>query len=92
MPSDTGPTRDARALLRGMVLDHTITNFVTNFEAVRCSGAPPEVLVWIRESDDISCTRMRDRIQDELRPLLGNVTVRVEPDLWIPRPSGRSKR
>jgi hypothetical protein len=72
-----------------MVLDHTITHFVTNFEAVRRRGARTEVLVWIRDKDDISCSRMRDRIRDELRPLVGDVTVIVEPDPWIPTDKGR---
>jgi hypothetical protein len=74
-----------------MVLDHTITNFVTNFEAVRRRDVLPEVLVWIREKDDISCTRMRDRLQDELHPLLGDVKVTVEPDPWIPDNRAKSR-
>lgn len=84
MSKDGSPTRDAGALLSRMILDHTITHFVTNFEAVRRRDVLPEVLVWIRERDDISCTRMRKRISDELRPLLGEVKVLVEPDPWIP--------
>lgn len=92
MPPDTGLTRDARALLSGMIMDHTITHVLTNFEAVRSRDVLPEVRAWIRERDDISCARMAKRIRDELRPLLGNVKVTVEPDPWIPGDGAESKR
>ncbi len=78
-------TREAGALLSHMILDHTITHFLTNFEAVRRQGVPPEVLIWVREDDEFSCTTMAKRLQDALRPLLGEVKVTVEPDPWIPR-------
>jgi hypothetical protein len=74
-------------MLGRMILDRTITNFVSNFEAVRLSGVPPHVRVWIREEDDLSLSRARVRIEEALRPFLGTVKVTVEPDPWIPRGS-----
>ncbi|HEX2554445.1 MAG TPA: hypothetical protein VHL98_12150 [Microvirga sp.] len=84
MTRDPGATRDATAVLSRMILEHTITQFVSNFEAVRRRGVLPEVLVWIRDKDEVSCARVALLVQDELRPLLGIVKVSVEPDPWIP--------
>ncbi len=85
MVRERHPTDDARALLNQLTLDHTITYCLTNFEAVRRQGVPPEVLVWVREDDEFSCTEMAERLRDALRSLLGEVKVTVEPDPWIPR-------
>ncbi len=88
---DPGPTRDATALLSRLILDHTITQFVSNFEAVRRRGVPPEVRIWIREKDDVSCARVAKQVQGELWPLLGRVRVNVEPDPWIPGARDKSR-
>lgn len=85
MAARSGPTSDATAVLSRMILDRTITSFVSNFEAVRLSAVLPHVRVWIREEDDLSLSRTRDQIEEALRPLLGSVKVTVEPDPWIPR-------
>lgn len=83
-------TDDATALLSGMILDHTVTHFLTNFETVRRRGVLPEITAWIRDKDDIACARAAKRIRDELQPLLGIVKVTVEPDPWIPDYRGKS--
>ena len=85
MPKERYPTEDATALLSQMLLEQAITNFVSNFEAVRRRGVLPEVLIWVREVDEFSCARMTKQIRDELEPLLGAVKVSVEPDPWIPK-------
>jgi hypothetical protein len=85
VPKERHPTENATALLSQMLLEQAITNFVSNFEAVRRRGVLPEVLVWMREVNEFSCARMTKQIRDELEPLLGVVKVTVEPDPWIPK-------
>jgi hypothetical protein len=74
-----------------MILELAITHVLTNFEAVRRRGVPPEVLVWIREDDENSCAKMAERILKALQPIIGEMKVTVESDPWIPRPQGKSK-
>ena len=73
-------TADAAAALSLMVRDRIITQFETNFEAVRQLGAAPEVVIWIRAQDDLSVARAGKRVREALYPFMKGVKVTVCPE------------
>lgn len=73
------PTSHATAALRRLVVARVITSFTTNFAKRREVGFVPRVRVKVTAAtwDELSVARVRHRVEHELAPLLGRVTVSV---------------
>jgi hypothetical protein len=71
------PTNHAAAALKRLVVARVITSFTTNFDRRREAGFRPQVEVTTRAYDELSIARVRRRVEQELAPLLGHVTISV---------------
>ncbi len=76
------PTSHATAALKRLVIARVITSFTTNFDRRREAGFVPQVEVTTGAQDELSLARVRRRVEQDLSPLLGRVTISVisEPE------------
>ncbi len=71
------PTSHAAAALKRLVVARVITSFTTNFDRRREAGFIPQVEVTTGAYDELSIARVRRRVEQNLTPLLGRVTISV---------------
>ena len=71
------PTSQAAAALKRLVVARVITSFTTNFDKKRETGFIPQVEVTTGAWDELSLARVRRRVEQDLAPLLGRVTISV---------------
>ena len=71
------PTSHAAAALKRLVVARVITSFTTNFDRRRETGFIPQAEVTTGAWDELSIARVRRRVEQDLTPLLGRVTVSV---------------
>ncbi len=71
------PTSHAAAALKRMVVARVITSFTTNFDRRQEAGFIPQVEVTTGAWDELSLARVRRRVEQDLTPLLGRVTISV---------------
>ncbi len=93
MTVQLSPTSHATAALKRLVVARVITSFTTNFDRRREAGFVPQVEVTTGAQDELSLARVRRRVEQDLSPLLGRVTVSVisEPETQD-RLAGRAGR
>ena len=77
MTVQISPTSHAAAALKRLVVARVITSFTTNFDRKRGAGFIPQVEVTTGAWDELSIARVRRRVEQDLTPLLGRVTVSV---------------
>ncbi len=87
------PTSHAAAALKRLVIARVITSFTTNFDRRREPGFVPQVEVTTGAQDELSIARVRRRIEQDLSPLLGRVTISVVSEQNTKdRPAGWASR
>ena len=70
----------ANVILRRLVKEREVTSFSTNFACCNEAFFRPKVAVSIRAREEVAIHRARRRVQAALEPVVGNVTVMVQPD------------
>ena len=70
----------ANVILTRLVKEREVTSFSTNFATCNEAFFRPKVAVSIRARDEVAIHRARRRVQAALEPVVGSVTVMVQPD------------